>query len=301
MKSEHEYVRMLYVAATRAKRRLLLSATMKESTKNGEIGLIAPRPRSFLSYLWPLLQEEIEGRYAAWTNSGERVPGGEATEALHGVSLIRVPGGWRAPELPAGIEYGAGTTEQPAARAAYSITDLEWRAGQGARAAGVVVHALLQRIAEDGQDFWIQSTDNEKGALLRLMFRDAGMPDPSEAAMERAAAAIDRILADTHGRWLLAPHQAAECELALTGFDGEAVVAVKIDRSFVDDDGVRWIIDYKTATHEGADLEEFLAGQERIYRPQLERYVRMMREWDTRPIRAALYFPLLQRWREVDL
>jgi hypothetical protein len=57
-------------------------------------------------------------------------------------------------------------------------------------------------------------------------------------------------------------------------------------------------VDYKTGTHEGADLEAFLDRERERYRPQLERYAQLMRGLDARPIRLGLYFPLLGGWRE---
>lgn len=62
--------------------------------------------------------------------------------------------------------------------------------------------------------------------------------------------------------------------------------------------GVRWIVDYKTGTHERGDLEAFLdRGQER-YSAQLERYAKLMRMLNNRPVKLGLYFPLLRGWRE---
>ncbi|MBE0644595.1 MAG: UvrD-helicase domain-containing protein [Bacteroidetes bacterium] len=301
MKSSHESVRMLYVAATRAKRMLYLSATMKEGVRKGEVVLNAPRPRSFFASLWPLLQEEIEQRYAKWCAAGNRQSVAEDAAAKPSLTLRRVPPDWRPPSLPAESIRVEARRRDVLDRGAYTVTDLEWRAGHGARAAGVVVHALLQRIAEEGATFWTGEGKEGRTVLLRALFRAEGFANPSSEIIERAVSAVDRILSDEKGRWLLAAHAESECELALTGIEGNAVIAVKIDRTFVDADGVRWIVDYKTATHEGAALEEFLDGQERLYLPQLERYARMMRAWDTRPVRAALYFPLLQRWREVAL
>ena len=73
-----------------------------------------------------------------------------------------------------------------------------------------------------------------------------------------------------------------------------------IDRSFIDADGTRWIIDYKTASHEGGDLNKFLAEEEKRHAPQLERYARLLAALEpNRPIRTALYFPLLDAWKEV--
>jgi hypothetical protein len=75
-------------------------------------------------------------------------------------------------------------------------------------------------------------------------------------------------------------------------------VSVAIDRTFVDERGTRWIVDYKTGTHEGGDLEAFLDRERERYRPQLARYATLMRGLDSRPIRLGLYFPLLNGWRE---
>ena len=69
-----------------------------------------------------------------------------------------------------------------------------------------------------------------------------------------------------------------------------------IDRMFVDEDGRAWIVDYKTSTHEGADVEAFLASEQERYRAQLERYGEALAQPGGH--RLGLYFPLLKGWRE---
>ena len=81
--------------------------------------------------------------------------------------------------------------------------------------------------------------------------------------------------------------------------DGELVTGV-IDRVRVDD-GEHWIVDYKTSSHEGGDLEGFLAAESARYRSQLSRYRTLYEAWSGETPRAALYFPLLARFVEVDL
>ena len=49
-----------------------------------------------------------------------------------------------------------------------------------------------------------------------------------------------------------------------------------IDRTFVDESGVRWIIDYKTSDHQGGDIENFFESERERYQEQLERYARLM-------------------------
>jgi ATP-dependent helicase/nuclease subunit A len=121
--------------------------------------------------------------------------------------------------------------------------------------------------------------------------------------LAQAAADVDRavrgVLADPRGRWLFDPaHAEAASEWALAGIDNGAVVHVSLDRTFVAD-GVRWIVDFKTGRHEGGDTTAFLAREEERYSAQLERYARIVREIDSRPIRLALYYPLVDTgWRE---
>ena len=72
---------------------------------------------------------------------------------------------------------------------------------------------------------------------------------------------------------------------------------LRIDKTFVDSDGIRWIVDYKTSSHEGGDLEAFLDSEVERHEDQLARYARAIARVDKRPIRVGLYFPLLQAFR----
>jgi len=132
------------------------------------------------------------------------------------------------------------------------------------------------------------------------MLASLGIPAPElPAALERVSEALERVLADDRGRWLLDPdQQEARSELALSGVDGGGLASVIIDRSFVDADGVRWIVDYKSGRHEGGDPRAFLDREQQRYRDQLQRYARLMSALDPRPIRLGLYFPAMGAWRE---
>ena len=107
------------------------------------------------------------------------------------------------------------------------------------------------------------------------------------------------MLADERGRWLLDPsHAESVTELALSGrLAGELLHAV-IDRSFVAEDGVRWVVDYKLSPHEGGSLEAFLDREQLRYREQLERYAALAQRLGPQPVRVGLYFPLQRAWRE---
>lgn len=162
-----------------------------------------------------------------------------------------------------------------------------------------MVHAALQAFgasAELPSRAWIHS----RAGLYREQLRRHGVPDGD---LERAAAevieALTRTVGDERGRWILARgHREAASELALTGMSGGRLTSVVIDRSFIDEEGTRWVIDFKTSRHEGGRLEEFIGQELERYRGQLEVYAALARGMGPEPVRAALYFPLLGVLRE---
>jgi len=164
-----------------------------------------------------------------------------------------------------------------------------------------VVHAALQAFAVAAElpaRGWLES----RAGLYREQLRRHGVP---ERDLARAAAdvveALTRTVEDERGRWILSrEHAQAGSELALTGMTDGRLTNVVIDRSFVDADGTRWVIDFKTSPHEGGRLEDFLQSQLERYRGQLEKYAALARGLGPEPVRAALYFPLLGVFRELQ-
>jgi ATP-dependent exoDNAse (exonuclease V) beta subunit len=71
-----------------------------------------------------------------------------------------------------------------------------------------------------------------------------------------------------------------------------------LDRTFIDN-GVRWIVDYKIAETDSADVEAWLDAEAERYRSQMEGYATLMKGLEQRPLKLILYYPLLQCWREI--
>ena len=90
--------------------------------------------------------------------------------------------------------------------------------------------------------------------------------------------------------------------MPIAGWIGGKFIEAVIDRTFIDEDGVRWIIDFKSSDPRSGDLETFLEAEKERYREQLERYARLLSQRDAsssgRPIRLGLYFPLSGAWLE---
>ena len=178
--------------------------------------------------------------------------------------------------------------------------EFRW-AGEAARLSGDLVHRLLQSVAEQGLDAWQArgGFDASEAWCRAQLAREGVRGEAALPIIRRTRKALETCLSSETGRWIIKDHDSARCELAITAvFDDQPVMLV-LDRTFVDE-GQRWIIDYKTSSHSGGDLEGFLASEEERYREQLERYREAMAINESRPIRTALYFPLLDRLLEIS-
>lgn len=286
-KGELELGRLLYVAATRAKKQLHLLGHVLVNEEKGE--LKTPINGSLLNLLWPQLQERYEAAYreAGQQGQGELVNGTSAGE----FKLQRLTCDWQLPPL-------AALEQQTYANPEEHQVEFVW-ATDVARHVGTVVHALLQRIAEQGLDLWDEARLQALAPYIeRQLIQQGVVRYELEDAVVRTVATLQAMLNDEHGRWLLDNrHEASRTEYALTSrwrSEGQRIV---IDRTFVDENGVRWIIDYKTGVHEGGDLEVFLDSELERYRPQLENYAAVMAKREQRSIMLGLYFPLYHGWR----
>jgi ATP-dependent helicase/nuclease subunit A len=291
-RSARERGRLLYVAATRAKRVLhLLGNVRVKETDEGTV-LQEPRNGSMLRLLWPEVKSSFES--VVQTKPQQDL---FATAPTPHLRVRRLPLHWQPPAADDSVTAKAVNVSDLEAQ-----VEFDW-VSQTARHIGTLVHRELDRLVRAGAG---RSAVSPNRARLCAELAELGVPpDRCDAAVDRVIAAIAQTLADERGRWLLglsSPLSEAESELALSGvFQGEIFSGV-IDRTFVDERGVRWIVDFKTGSHEGGGLEQFLTEEVLRYRDQLQRYARLMRLFrPDQPVRAALYFPLMKQWREVPV
>jgi ATP-dependent exoDNAse (exonuclease V) beta subunit len=162
------------------------------------------------------------------------------------------------------------------------------------------VHRALQQIGREGLAHWTVQRLNALLPGFRLALSRQGVPqDKLAEAAQRVSEAVAHALQDNRGAWLFdAGHTQARSEYPLSFDDHGQLSSVIIDRTFIDKDGVRWIVDFKTGPHGGGGVEEFLDREQQRYRGQLEKYAAVLKMLDSRPVKLGLYFPLLGGWRE---
>ncbi|HJS92353.1 MAG TPA: UvrD-helicase domain-containing protein [Steroidobacteraceae bacterium] len=286
-RAANEQVRLLYVAATRARQSLHLYAAPAVRAD----GRIVPRPRTLLASLWPALQ-------AAFEEGATQMQGDGALEARAGEvtrrALRRLASDW----APAELAPGPQLYRLPLAQRSLEPPEFSW-VQESARHIGTVVHAALQALAA-AAELPSRAALESRAPAYHEQLRRQGVPERDlEWAAARVIEALTRTVTDERGRWILArSHRQASSELALSGLAGGRLTSVVIDRSFVDEQGTRWVIDFKTSRHEGGGLEAFIEQELERYRGQLQTYSALARELGPEPVRAALYFPLLGLFRE---
>ncbi len=288
-KDKFESMRLLYVAATRTKKQLHLFGHVKE-TKNTR----APEKNSLLDKLWPHvgeewlrgLDQEMEGDPEEVTNFKEKM------HVTH-----RLPKEFQIPEPLPDINTGP-VTEMAEEQDLYP--EYVW-AGNKARFLGNVLHGCFKTIADQGLGEWTPSMINQMEPRLKTALLGEGLsPTQMDSAVQNGMKALHNIIEDKNGRWILNNHEDAHSEYPLTGFINNIYINKILDRTFVDSEGVRWIIDYKTGEHQGANLEHYFSEEKKRYKSQLDQYEELLKlKGESRPIKKALYYPLHKRLVEI--
>jgi ATP-dependent exoDNAse (exonuclease V) beta subunit len=290
-RADRERVRLLYVAATRARAALYLLGSL-ESGAHG--GLPRPRSGSLLASLWPA----IGLAFPAEPEGGDGTLQAPSTDVP--VTSMRVARPWRRPQLEAlavdSDTLAVATAELPAAG------DAALRAGRLTRHVGRVVHDELCRLAGRLADPGVADAAGDLERWRRLLAAQGVGPAELDEYAARVAEVLGQVLADHRGRWLLdGRHRDARDAVALSGLYEGRFTSVRVDRSFIDEAGSRWLVDYRISPHQGGDVEAFVAAELRASEARLRRHAALARALGPEPVRVALYFPLLPRLEEFEL
>ena len=321
-----EEKRLLYVACSRAINELHLFATIGRKP-TGE--LARPRKGTLLAAGWPGLEQRIAEATQAVSDSNVLVMPRASLSPLHAGNgtvkalaaaaheplqvLHRLPLDFFSDPKP--------EMRQPPAADASTISAKEegGRDSRLARVQGIVLHALLERLAVG------TSGDHpDWGRLAHSLLRQHGLSRAdTQSAHDAVIRGLHNALGHDEGRWLLVArsvipveqsrderswHATSWNETSWTSASKGRMLRQRPDRVFF---GGRspgapgadclWIVDYKTSPlPEGTSRESFLAASREQYRSQLESYSELFRKLsDLDPAAAhrahclAIYHPML--------
>jgi ATP-dependent helicase/nuclease subunit A len=300
-REDDEAKRLLYVAATRARKELHLLGTAVTKVNNE---LSPGDRRSLLGIAWPALQGDFERARDPQEPAPDATP--QQAEfafppAFPSIQLRRLPADWKPPTYSAAPQAHERTQE---------IIERP-RGSLAARAFGTVVHALLEDLAKlggiDAAGVSQAIFDEVAGWRARALaiLRSSGLhraeAEPLSADVVRA---LQAVLRDPTGRWILGARAGAKNEISWSSWTGAVVQTLRGDRIFhggatpgTVEETHLWIVDYKTARHGASGIDAFLAQEKEKYARQLESYAEVMRkvQGNDLPLRMALYFPLLTK------
>ena len=293
-----ENTRLLYVAATRAIKRLVLSFSTGVDEKTGEPK--APPKGCLLESAWVAVSEQVQ-----W-QAPVTVAAGQIDLAFTGddkpyTSLARLSAAWKAPgwsfpnplaDYYPNAEFGGDNIP-------------EFDSDQTAAAVGTVVHSIFEVLQQRGVGFWQQMSLPQRDSWLRALLINQNLNDSQlEEALPQVTGALENTLNDGRGRWLLSRSAGVDfAELAVSSVADMRVRHRVVDRICCDEQGTLWIVDYKTAAPgAGESRQQFVERQCQQYRGQLLDY-----RWHvahllphSREIKLALYFTAIPLFKEID-
>jgi hypothetical protein len=278
-RSRNEDLRVLYVAATRARRTLHLVGVLERDGEAEGDHWLAPAAGTPLADLWETL-EAMAGKPAA--------AGPENWKLSTGMGFVPDFRRLRSalpPRRPV-LQYGAAI---PPVAACIPTIDR-----RPAEIFGTLAHRYLELMADMPENWSDKRIAACVPAMTAWLLAHDVAADESGLLARRLSAQLQGVLASDRGRWILARRESAGAELAL----GTAGAVSVIDRCFVDD-GVRWIVDYKTTPTDGLDAAA-LSELAESYRAQLERYAALF-SGQGRPVRCGVFFVDGARWVELAM
>ncbi len=306
-KDNNEIQRLLYVACTRPETALHMFGHVNEKSGDATSGsllhlLLSDGRDGFGAQMWPV--EALEERQISTCVALQRVSEMSLLPCINDDGAFPDSG---IEDVLLGEKPEGQDENQSGEQKREQETEYLW-AGVEAAPVGNAVHAALQHVADVGFESWSEShSAAESKRMSRMLIAEGLSGSTLKNALLRCVAGLERVLASPRGQWIVSgQHEQAHCEWALSMEYDQHIANHIIDRSFIDADGIdgggqRWIIDYKTASHEGGDLAAFLSDEKKRHASQLRRYAAVLEKLEPdRVVKTALYFPMLDAWIECD-
>lgn len=281
IKSDYETDRLFYVATTRAKKHLHL---LFNSTRKDNFDLKV-ESGSFLGKIWPQLEKrQAEILMTHKTHVDETLSENRPKRFLH-----RVHSDWQNPICELNIPEIISHKKQ----SGFKLND------NTSQIIGTVTHNILQQLSRLSTQWWTDASNEIKSSHIQLKLKQCGLDNKRLIlATKLILQFIDNTLNDERGKWILHKHHSSQSEYAVSTLLDNKLTNLIVDRTFIDEQGTRWIIDYKTSTFSHDDLNDFLANEQEKYLEKMQKYALALKEIGPQPIRLGLYFPAIPAWRE---
>jgi ATP-dependent helicase/nuclease subunit A len=275
IEQDAERARLLYVATTRAKRMLLLTATVQFDETNTPLR----PPRSLF------------GALPAFTtfNCHRATPAPQNESAPKFLRLLLRRADFAPQVLAVSYEF-------------VPLKPREMITSRAARAFGTIAHAWLGAHGNRGN--WNDAAQR----WAQAQFRSENIPEPLRSEyVARLGDLVARAKTSAHAAFVFAAEHEAWNELSFASNHADLQAAtLRPDRIVRTQEGAWWVIDYKTAVPDAARSEssaDFLERERASYNDIMLRYADAVRAWKvipaTQSITCALYYPLLDQFVKI--
>lgn len=273
-RAAYEDARVLYVAATRAERCLHLLGAARSDVKDT---IKAPK-NTFLEMLWPIVHNHftealvIKPKQVVSTANEHHLE--EFTPQLIRLAQTNIP--QMLASAPAELVQTTKNSENK------DFVDTL------ATDVGILVHFYLQLIADSSISDWPTTRVQPLLPAMRRWFKQRHYDvRQTESGSKRVLACLEATLDSKEGRWILQERESTANEMAIEFTSIQAVSKKIIDRTFIED-GVRWIIDYKSVELDIGTPESALKAIAKQYQKQLDDYEQLFKH-EGLPIKKAIF------------
>ena len=285
-RTDLETTRLLYIGVTRAIREAWLFGHVV-THKDGDFTCPA---HSLLRTILPTLIASQKALNVTIEPLQDRQdpPSTEQVSHLQYQPVLRLPNDWRSP-----LKKSLFLQRTPLLPADFVQENMR------AACIGELVHLGLKTLVQQGPQ-WLE-TYTQLPLWERVLRPLCNTPASLESAVATVFDHLRKCTKTTQGNWLFnTRHHDDKCELAICDYSSGKRRDFAVDRTFVDSDGQRWIIDYKSVgPAPGQTLADFLEVQTAFYRPQLENYGRLLSQ-NGQPVRLALFFTAIPAFHVLE-
>lgn len=263
-RAEHEILRQLYVAFTRAKQKIYCLADVADGSNIGGI----------LKKIWP----RVAGQFVQESTTLEHLEVAQPT-------LKRLPSKW------------FETNQNVANEILVKKRDTKLWQPNWVNQAGTVLHRILAHIASIGIENLNPSYFASLNEICKKYLRMSGLVHhDEEKAVQLVQQAMRAMIEDQFATKILsAKHKESYAEWRITNVENDKLQQLRLDRVFVDNSDILWLVDYKLV-QEQTNVSQ--AIQE--YTPQINQYIKVLQQIKPEyKLVAGLYFPLQTYWHEI--
>lgn len=290
-----ENCRLLYVACTRARKQLFLSAFVKQDQKDS-LRLKPPVSSSLLSCIWDAAQNRLSR-----IDKKQEPVFAQDERPVKPRALYRLKSNWQLPELP---KFQTLEKFIPAYDYDNQIISLSSETESNLpRHTGTVIHRYLQAFADQGLNRWSPELIDQQSARIRRLLSTLGVIHAElESGTEKVLRVLKNCLNSTNVQNLLSNnYRFAKNEYSLGLKTPIGYQTLIMDRVFTDDHGCSWIIDYKTS-EPAADqlLDDFFKQESANYSEKMNLYKQALAAAGHQQIKLALYFPVIDELLVLD-